>query len=154
MKRLILLAVFLLLAAVPTLALDNDRHDGKGQALVDEVIRMSQGGVGEDEILTFIKAESGNYSISADDVIELNDARVSKTLIKAVISEAGDRLSVRPERERRVRSRAPSYYVGRPYVGVGWYDPWYSPFWYDSWWYGPSYGFGPRYDYRGRWRRW
>jgi hypothetical protein len=153
----------MLIAAFPAAALN--KPDQKALSLVDDVIRMSRSGVGDDEMIAFIKNESGKYDIDADDVIALADAKVPKAVIKAYINEAGDRRDVSRDARRRTTSSSRSYYVA-PYAG--WYDPWYSPYWYDPFWYSGyrypyfygyprfsiGFTFGPRYygGYRGGYR--
>lgn len=143
MKR-ILFAV-LLLTAAPAFALNNSQ-------LVDDVIRMSRAGVGEEEILAYVRNESGKYDIGATDVIAMSEAKVTTAVVKSVIAEARDRIDVQRERPRPARS----YYVGPSY---GFYDPWYDPFWYGyGYGYGPRFsagiGFRPRWYHPYRWRRW
>jgi hypothetical protein len=149
MRRIInLAAVLFLVLAVPALALDKSNEardrDRDRRTVVDEVIRMSQAGVGDEEVIAFIKRSRDNYVISADEIIAMAEAKVSRDVMKAVINEAADRRDVRPE-QRRV-------YVA-PY---GYYDPWYRPYWsggwYDPWFYGPRFSVGVRFA--PRWHRW
>jgi hypothetical protein len=153
MKRILtMVAVLFLAATMPAFALNHDRQDDRRSdrtrdrsTVVDEVIRMSQAGVGDDEIISFIRKSRDNYVISADELIAMADAKVSRDVMKAVINEAADRRDVRPS-QRRV-------YVA-PYGG--WYDPWYRPYWYGGGWYGSPWYYGPRFGVGVRFgpRRW
>ena len=143
MKRLLLAVLFL--TAAPAFAINNSQ-------LVDDVIRMTRAGVGEEEILAYVRNESGKYDIGANDVIAMSEAKVTTAVIKSVIAEARDRIDV----ERGPRRPARSYYVGPSY---GFYDPWYDPFWHGyGYGYGPRFsvgiGFGPRWYRPYGWRRW
>ena len=141
MKRIII-TLLCVVFALPAFAVNQQRER---KTVVDEVIRMSQAGVGDEEIIAFIRKERDNYVISADELIAMAEAKVSRDVMKAVINEAADRRDVRPE-PRRV-------YVA-PYGG--WYDPWYRPYWYggwyDPWWYGPRFSVGVRFA--PRWYGW
>lgn len=129
--------------------------------MVDEVIRMSKAGAGDDEIIAYIRRNDQAFDVSGDDVIAMTEANVSKAVIKEVIDESSarmrrDRSIDREDRSDRGRTRV--------YIGAGWYNP----YWYDPYWYGPhlsisfgsrgwgwGYGYYPRYGryYRGWHRR-
>ena len=136
MKRLVFVLSLLLLtgAVAPLFAVT------RTVLVVDEVIRMSKAGVGDDEIIAYVKKTAEPYDISGDDVIAMTDAHVSKAVIKVVIDES----STRMKSERRETTTRVSVYA--PY-----YDPWYSPYYYDPFWYGPrayvgfGFGFSPRF---------
>jgi len=142
-KRLIpTLSAFLFLAlALPVLAFDSNaeaRNDAPRAAsarrpvIIDEVIRMSQAGVGDDAIIAYLRRYRDRFDINADDLIALNDAHVSKDVVKAMVDLSADDSRARDDR------REPARYS----VGV-YYDPWYSRgFYYDPFWY----GFGPRFS--------
>lgn len=142
MKRLA--AVFLLLLAVPLFAEERDRTPRR--TLVDDVIRMSTSGVDEQAIVDFVRKSDSRDEVTADDLIALTDAKVSKNVIRAVIEQADERDGTRSRGSRETRERV----VYRPYYASsywGW-DPWY----YDPFWYGPrlSVGFGWGSPYYGR----
>jgi len=138
MKRRIIQAVaalFLVLVAAPLFAVQRNA--------VDEVIRMTRAGVAEDTILDYIERTDARIIVTGDDVIAMNDAHVSKAVIKAVVDAAD---SGRNDRSYRDRSYvAPRVVVAAPYY----YDPYY---YYDPFWYRPSFslsfGFGG-FGYRG-----
>lgn len=145
-KRSLLAFAFLVLAAVPSSAIER-----RTVLVVDEVIRMSGAGVSDEEIIAWLRKQKDPYELSGDDVIAMTDARVSRAVVKAVVDESAESLRADRDRDRR-RTRT---YV-RP--STGW-DPWYyGSAWYDPFWYGPrlSLGvtFGPRYGYyRGPYHR-
>ena len=141
MKRIVvvLFALLITAAALPALALDdrsdrNDRND-RNANVVDEVIRMWKANVAEDEIIAYVHKANTRFAISADDVIDMSDAKVPRTVIKAVLDEA----DYRGDRSRPVERRT---VVVSPYYN-GWYGPgyYYDPF-YDPWFYGPRFSFG------------
>lgn len=135
MKRIILAVVALLMAA-PLLAIE-ERNSSKN--IVDEVIRMWQANVGEENIVAYVHKADARFSVSADDIIAMTDAKVPRTVIKAVLDEADARGDRSRPVERRTVYVAPSYSYG------GWYGPaYYNPWFYDPFWYSPrvSIGFG------------
>jgi hypothetical protein len=137
MKRLLAVLVFLF-AATPLFAMKRN--------VVDEVIRMSQAGVAEDTILDYVRHTDAIFEVTADDVIEMTNARVPKAVVDLVVRESDDRGGRDTRRTTRVYV-APSYY---PYA----YG--YSPYYYDPYWYGPrvsigfGFGFGRGYGHYGR----
>jgi hypothetical protein len=147
MKRL-LLAALLLLAATNAFAI------ARTVLVVDDVIKMSKAGVGDDEIIAFVKKTDEPFDVSGDDVIAMTDAKVSRAVVKAVIDESAARMR-RSDRSYRDddRGRTRTVFVS-PY-----YDPWYDPFYYSSRMY-LGLSFGPRFYYGGyygggirHWRR-
>jgi hypothetical protein len=125
MKRLIL-AALLLLAATNAFAL------ARTVVVVDDVIRMSKAGVGDDEIIAFVKKSDEPFDVSGDDVIAMTDARVSRAVVKAVIDESAARMRSDRRRDDGDRTRTRTVYVS-PY-----WDPWY----YDPFYYSPRLSFG------------
>ena len=138
MKAIIRAAAVLVLivAAVPLFAIDDQ---AKPARLIDDVIRMTHAGVDEDTILRFVEKSDGKVDVSADDLIAMTDAKVSRKVIKAVLDEADERDGT-PRSERRVVATPrysyyyPAYYYGPRYY----YDPYY---YYDPFWYGPRFSF-------------
>jgi hypothetical protein len=55
----------------------------------DAIIKMVKAGLGEDIVLSSIKAQPGNYTTGADDLIALKKAGVSDKIIAAMIGKAG-----------------------------------------------------------------
>jgi hypothetical protein len=142
MRRIAIAFIALLItaAAVPAFAIDSRSNDRDRNAnIVDEVIRMWKSNVAEDDIIAYVHKADTRFVVTADDVIAMSDAKVPRTVIKAVLDEAdyrGDRS--RPV-ERRTVYVAPSYgYYGPGYYGPAYYDPWF----YDPWFYGPRFSFG------------
>jgi hypothetical protein len=148
MRRIHLLAIAVaMFVAVPLFAVSRSN-------IVDDVVRMQKAGVGEDEIIQFVHKSNSHFDVSADDMIALADAHVSRNVIKAVLDEAdarGERRDDRRDDRGYSRGRdtvyvAPyvaggyPYYAPYGYAPYGYYDPWY----YDPWFYGPrvSFGFG------------
>ena len=127
-KRIAVAFIALLIVAVPTFAVERKAN------IVDEVIRMWKANVAEEDIITYVHKADTRFTVSADDVIDMSDAKVPRTVIKAVLDEADSRGDYSRPAERRVYV-APSYY--------GYYGPsYYDPFYYDPFFYGPRYGFG------------
>ena len=92
--------------------------------------------------------------VSADDIIDMTDAKVPRTVIKAVLDEADVRGEGRPVERRSTVYVAPAPYYG--YYGPAYYDPWF----YDPYWYGyPRFsvgiglGFGRFHGGGGHFRR-
>jgi hypothetical protein len=142
-KRMISAVAVLLFiaAAAPVFALDADPQARHTTAtIVDEVIRMSQAGVADEDIVAYVHKSRDRFDVSADDLIALTDAKVSKAVIHAVVDEADVRNG---DGDRGVRRSTtvvrPSIYVGSPWF----YNPYY---YYDPFWYQPrlslSFGFG------------
>lgn len=129
MRRLAFL--FALLLATPLFAASKAN-------IVDDVIRMQRAGVAEENIVEFIHKSDGRFDVTADDVIALTDAKVSRTVIHALLEERDTRNGGR-EREERVTTRV----VAAPYWGLGY--GFYDPFWYDPFWYGPRVSVGLRF---------
>lgn len=136
MKRIALafIAVLLTAAAVPVFALDAtaDRNaNTRATSVVDEVIRMWKSNVPEEDIVSFVR-KADRFTVSADDIIDMTDAKVPRTIIKAVLDEGDARGDGRYSYDRDRRSTvyvAPSPYYG--YWRPAYYDPWfYDPFWY------------------------
>lgn len=138
MKTLRLLAIALVaLVAVPLFATTTTNANVN---VVDDVIRMYKSGVPEDAIIQFVQKSNTRFDVTADDLIALSDAKVPRTIIKAVLDEADVRNDRHDVRDVRGNDSRTTVVVERPYFGYwgGWYDPWY----YDPYWYG--YGYGPR----------
>jgi hypothetical protein len=72
------LAFILLLVVTPLLAAQT--------SLVDDVIRMSKVGVGDDAIIAFIQATRDRPAVTADDLIAMSEAGVSKAVIQAMLA--------------------------------------------------------------------
>lgn len=105
--------------------------------IVDDVVRMQKAGIAEEEIIAFVHKGESRLDVTADDMIALHDAGVSRNVIKAILDESDARGERRDTNRGRDYGYAPRYsygYYGVPYF----YDPWY----YDPWYYG--YGWGPR----------
>jgi hypothetical protein len=144
MKRLLpLLALLLLVVSAPVFGLDD--KGSQRRSVIDDVIRMAQSGVPDDAIISFVAHTRDRFDATADDIIAMTNAHVSKDVIKAVIDEAADRKE-RPERTQRTYVRSEAYYGGGyyPYYSYYPYYPYYS--YYNPFWYGPrlgvSVGFG------------
>ena len=112
---------------------------------------MAAAGVSDDAIVAYVRNTRDDFDVTADDIIAMTDAHVSREVVKAVVDEAAARRDRRGTGER-------SYSMAAPYPYY--YNPYY-PAYYDPWWYGPRYsfgfgvGFGPRFGgggFRGRHR--
>ncbi len=139
------LAMFLLLVAIPLFAAST--------TLVDDVIRMSKAGVGDEAILAFLQATHERPEITADDLIAMSEAGVSKAVIQAMMSsvppptEANGPSVESPANQAEAPPDAPPYPIDPEPVGIGcWvFDPPVyvgpysypaSPLW-DPFWYQP-----------------
>lgn len=140
MKRHLIIALLLSFAAVPLFAARRTTN------IVDDVIRMQKAGIAEDEIVAFVRKGESRMDVTADDMIALHDAGVSRAVIKAVLDES-DARGERRDRDgyRDGRDSGYSYSYAAPRV-YGYYGvPYYDPYWYDPWYgYGYGYGWGPR----------
>ncbi len=154
MKRTIhlLFAVLIAAFAVPLFALDDDSAKDKDKNIVDEVIRMWKANVGEDAIIEYVQKTDTHFTVSADDVIDMADAKVPRTVIKAVLDEAdarGDRSRPVERQTYYVDGYAPGYWGGYHY-----YAPAYGGWYYDPFYYRPQvflgFGFGYSRFYGGR----
>jgi hypothetical protein len=131
MKPIHLLTILLILIAATLFAARRDTN------IVDDVVRMQKAGIAEEEIIAFVHKGESRLDVTADDMIALHDAGVSRNVIKAILDESDARGERRDTNRGRDYGYAPRYtygYYGVPYF----YDPWY----YDPWYYG--YGWGPR----------
>jgi hypothetical protein len=120
-KRLVILIIAI---ATPLSAAERN-------SVVDEVIRLWKANVAEETIIQYVQKADARFTVSADDVIDMAEAKVPRTVIKAVLDEAdarGDR-----SREERRPVYVPRYYG------------WYNSSLYDPWFYNPWYG-GPRFS--------
>lgn len=122
--------------------------------VVDDVIRMTRAGVAEDAIVEFVHKSDVRTAVSADDMIAMTDAKVSRFVIKALLDEADRTGASRDDRrtvERETVVVSPSYVAPYYYPYYRSYYPYYDPFWY-----GPSlslnFGFGG-YGSRGGYYR-
>jgi hypothetical protein len=121
-------ALFLVIVAAPLFAVQRN--------VVDEVIRMTRAGVGEDAMLNYVDKTDIRIVVTGDDVIAMTEANVPKAVIKEVVDNSG--------RGSNYRDRA--YVSPRVVVAPSYYDPYY---YYDPFWYRPSlylgFGFGGFY---------
>src|SRR5436190_12192150 len=118
MRKLIplLIAFF----ALPLFALDAD--DAKQPNVVNEVIRMWKANVAEDTIIAYVQKADARFAVSADDVIDMTESKVPRTVIKAVLDEAdarGDRS--RPVERLERDDYRPGYYGGYHYYAPAYY---------------------------------
>src|SRR6266852_2382895 len=129
MKRFLRAVAVLLVAlvAIPLFAASRN--------LVDDVIRMYRSGVPEEAIVQFVQKSDGRFDVTADDLIAMADAKMPRTIIKAVLDESDIRSGRQGVRDSRAAST--TVVVERPYYN-SWYDPWY----YDPFWYGPRFSYG------------
>lgn len=152
MKRFIsAVGVFLFLGvAAPVFALsevakDSPRVDhARHPVIVDDVIRMSQSGVDDASLIAYIQKYRDRFEVTADDVITLTDAHVSRDVVKALVNESR-------RDDRRGREAAPARVYTNVYV-----DPWWYPYgYYDPFWYGwgPRFSLGVRFGGGGHFHR-
>ena len=167
MRRTIFAVALLLIAALPAFAMT------RTVMVVDDVIRMSQAGVGDAEIIAFINKNTTPFEINGDDVIAMQNAKVSPAVMTTVLdaSVASMRAARSSAPNTHYDSSAPAqgsssttvvvppaygypyngysypYYDGYayPYYGYGYpYYGYYSPYW----WY-PSVSIGFGFGYYG-----
>jgi hypothetical protein len=92
---------------------------------------MWKANVAEDSIIEYVKKTDTHFTVTADDVIDMADAKVPRTVIKAVLDEA----DARGDRSRAIErdDYHPGYYGGYPYYSpayLGWGPNYYDPFYY------------------------
>src|SRR5437868_8480591 len=119
MKRHLIIALLLSFAAVPLFAARRTTN------IVDDVIRMQKAGIAEDEIVAFVRKGESRMDVTADDMIALHDAGVSRNVIKAVLDESDARGE---RRDRDGRDYGYSYSYSAPRVAYGYYA---APYFYD-----------------------
>ncbi len=119
----------------------------------EDIKKLVAAGVGDDVIVTFIRANSPVHKLSADDVVELKQAGASEKVLGALMGSAPAAPARKVETVERVVEKqvyvpqttyvysTPSYYPSSYYYG-GYYPGYYS---YGS--YYPSYAYYPRYSY-------
>src|SRR5258707_1270422 len=81
------------LVAVPLFAISRNPVDSISRTpvdsvrrnLVDDVIRMYKSGVPEEAIIQFVQKADNRFDVSADDLIAMADAKIPRTIIKAVL---------------------------------------------------------------------
>jgi hypothetical protein len=71
---------FLLIAAVPLFGLATN--------IIDDVIKMTRARVDQETIITFIQAEKKAFGVTADDMIALTNAHVSKEVVQALLDQS------------------------------------------------------------------
>lgn len=150
MKRILQAVTLLLISfvAAPLFAMEKN--------IVDDVIRMTAAGVSEDAIVEFVHKSDVRWAISADDMIAMTDAKVSRFVMKALLDEA-DRNGVNRDRQssdRRTVERE-TVVVSPAYAAPYYYPSYYDPFWYAprlslNFGYGFGYGYGHGYGYGSR----
>ena len=96
----------------------------------EDVIELSQAGVGDDVVISMLDASGSNFHLRTKDVVELADSGVSDRVISAMMKK----------REQFGEGEsAPGYYYYSPFYGFAMYpfwDPWYSSIYLGSWpWY-------------------
>lgn len=57
---------------------------------VQEIVKLAQAGVSEETMLTYIERYPGNYSVTADQIVYLNDLGVSTTVVNAMMKHDGN----------------------------------------------------------------
>jgi hypothetical protein len=119
----------------------------------DDVIKLSQAGVGDDVIIRMLDASGSTFRLKTIDVVELADSGVSDRVISEMMQE----------RERsKEGERSGGYFYYSPFYGFATYpfwDPWYPSVYLGSWpwYYRPIYRhvyvprFARSFDYHGLW---
>src|SRR6059036_2845016 len=75
-RRIAIAFIALLIAAVAAPLSAAERNN-----IVDEVIKMWKANVGEDTIIEYVHKADARFTVSADDVIDMADAKVPRTVI-------------------------------------------------------------------------
>jgi len=65
-------------------------------AVPAEVLRMSQAGMSEDVITSYIQKSDNAYTLDADQIIYLHDVGVSSTVLNALVSHGGTMANTPP----------------------------------------------------------
>ena len=109
----------------------------------EDIRKLVGAGVGDEVIVSFIRANGPVHKLSADDVVELKQAGASERVLGALMSPAPAAPARRVEAvERPVYVPQTTYVTSTPYY----YDSYYYP---SNYYYGscyPSYYY-PRYSY-------
>jgi hypothetical protein len=98
------------------------------QLSVDEIITMSNQGVGKDVITQYINSTHSRFNLTAEDIIKLTQAKVDPDVIKSMIKS-----------ENQHYSGGWNYGYsswGYPYRG---YSYWGYPYFYNNWYGYPYY---------------
>jgi len=100
MNRVVLTIAFLLAVAVAVPAFAIQRT----VLVVDDVIRMTNSGMSDDDIIAFVKKSPQPFEVNGDDVLAMNEAHVSAAVLKFVIDESNAR--IREDIDRRFYPRS------------------------------------------------
>ena len=96
------------------------------ETTVSDIIRMSQAGVGDETILTFLLAKESLIELTAEDVVALSDAGVSEYLINALIELMGPSLPLVVEGPPVEAYPLGAQYPASFYVSY-YHEPWFYP---------------------------
>ena len=148
MKRPVCVVAFFLLFAAPLFALHTN--------LIDDVIRMSRSGVGDEVIIEFVQASRERLAVTAGDIIAMKNAGVSQQVISTVIAKAdatGEAAKVAATSaqppEQTAAPRETTEPAAKPDEGAcltfdppislvfPFYGPWFPPKLWDPYWYMP-----------------
>jgi hypothetical protein len=130
MKKVAL--AFSVLAALPlAAAADVSKEDVK---------KLVAAGIGEDVILTFIRANGPVQKLSADDVVELKQAGATEKVLGALMGGASRPAPATQVVEKPVYVPQTTYVYSTPTYAGSYYYP--SSYYYGYW--GPSYYYYPR----------
>jgi hypothetical protein len=115
--------------------------------LLNEVVRMSNAGVGNETIIAYIKARQArlDYGLTADDLIELRRAGVGEPVVRYLASLAGYERQQAPPLEYSGEASGEGETVaveGEPYGYTPYYGGWGWGWGWPYWGWGGSVYFG------------
>jgi hypothetical protein len=123
----------------------SSRADTLAVMTKQDVIALSQAKVGDDVIISQMKASGSHFQLSTQDILDLVNAGVSDKVIGAMIKS---------DESSRYAEGSGGYYYYPPYYWYGGYPylyPWYPSvyFGFSAGYYRPFYGFHGFYGGRG-----
>jgi len=114
--------------------------DRKAQTLgLDEIVRLHQNGVSDEDIIEKIQATGSNYRLNSDQVVRLREQGLSPELVDYLMQTAIDDAIRQGRQFERLRSPAFPWWYGSPW-GDPYYGFGYSPYFYDPLLHDPLYG--------------
>ena len=162
MKRTVAIVTILLLGALTAVAESAPRPAKRfSNRLLEDVVQMTRAGLSDATIVAYVKSRSSRFDgdVTADDLIRLQRAGVSETVVRYIASVAGvDNAPGRRDNDVTYDSRGSDEGSAEPSdgedvtVAVGPPDGYGYPYWYgySPYWYAYSPFFSGGVFFRGR----
>jgi hypothetical protein len=130
-KKNITLALVTFMAIIVLAGCSQMGYVNPRQVTIEDIISMTNQGVGKDIIIQHINSTHSRYRLNAEDVVKLNQAKVDPDVIKAML-----------------QTENKSYH--NPYYNDYGYSPWGYPYWGypDYYYYYYWYDYPRYYNYR------